>query len=66
MAGNIVTEKTNASITPIATIFPRWAKGGASEKFIVIKPIAVVKLVRNTGCILTLRLSLMAECLSMP
>ena len=48
-AGKKVTEKTKAASTPMQTIFPRSLKGGASEKFIVRNPMAVVMLVRNTG-----------------
>ena len=65
-AGIKVTEYTNAAITPIATIFPRSLNGGASEKFIVRKPIAVVTLVRKIGRRLTLSDSEIASCLLIP
>ena len=41
-------------------MLPRRRNGGASLKFMLRKPIAVVRLVRNTGCRLTRRLSTMA------
>ena len=66
IAGKIVTENTNAKVTPMATILPKWPNGGASEKFMVKKPIAVVRLVRKIGCILTRKLSFMAEFFSIP
>jgi hypothetical protein len=65
-AGRKVREKTNAANTPIQTIFPRSLKGGASEKFIVRNPIAVVMLVRNTGWKLILRDSTIASLLDFP
>ena len=54
------TLSTKAIKTPIATILPRSWKGGASEKFMLRKPIAVVTLVRKTGCKLMRMLSTIA------
>ena len=65
-AGSRVMERKNASQTPIAAMLPRSRKGGASLKFRLRKPTAVVKVVRNTGCRLTRRLSSMAARFSMP
>ena len=48
-AGKNVTDKIKAIMTPVATIFPRSRKGGASLKFILRKPIAVVMLVKKIG-----------------
>ena len=65
-AGKKVTEKTNAPATPMATIFPRSLKGGASLKFILRNPITVVNDVRKMGCRLIRRLSITALVLSCP
>ena len=53
-------------MTPTAVMFPRCQKGGESLKFILRNPIAVVRLVRNTGVMLTRRLSTIASCLFKP
>ena len=65
-AGKIVTEKTKANITPIATKLPKSLNGGESEKFILKKPIAVVILVKKIGCKFILILRAMAVRLSAP
>ena len=52
-AGRKVTESTNAAPTPNATKVPRWRNGGTSEKFMLRKPSAVVRLARKTGWRLT-------------
>ena len=59
-------EKTKASITPIATILPKSRNGGESEKFMLMKPIAVVTLVSSIGLKLTLKLSSRASLLALP
>ena len=51
---------------PKATKFPRSRYGGTSEKFMLRKPSAVVRLARNTGCRLSLRDSTMASCRESP
>ena len=48
-AGNKETDKTNDTNTPIATKLPKCLNGGTSEKFMVMKPNAVVTLARKTG-----------------
>ena len=55
-AGNTVIAKTKASMTPIATMFPKSRNGGESEKFILKKPMAVVTLVNKIGLKLTCKL----------
>ena len=65
-AGRKVIENIQAAATPVAVMLPRWANGGASLKLRLRKPIIVVTLVRNTGCMLTRRDSAMASRLAMP
>ncbi len=62
-AGMTVIEKTQAATTPMAAMLPISWNGGASEKLRLKKPIVVVRLVRNTGSVLTRRLSTRASCL---
>ena len=56
-AGNNITLKKKAAITPKAEKLPSSRNGGTSEVFMAKKPIAVVKLVRNTGDKLIFRAS---------
>ena len=65
-AGKKLMANNHATITPIAEVLPRSRKGGASLKFSVIKPIAVVNEVRNTGVKLMRKLSRIAVILSSP
>ena len=65
-AGRVNTENKNAAPTPMAVMLPRSWNGGASLKFMLRNPTAVVTLVRNTGCMFTRRLSTSASCFSVP
>ena len=65
-AGSRVTLSIKETKTPIETRFPRWLKGGTSEKFMVRKPMAVVTLAKKTGCRFTLKLSFIASFLGVP
>ena len=65
-AGKTVTENTNAAVTPIAAIFPKSLKGGASLKLSDKKPIAVVIEVKKIGPKLIRRLSTIAAFFSIP
>ena len=65
-AGKNVMDSAHASSTPVAVMFPSSWKGGDSLKFSTRKPIAVVRLVRNTGIALIRMLSLRALILSAP
>ena len=55
-AGKIVSEKTQAKITPTAVKLPKSAKMGTAEKLSVKKPTPVVALVINMGILLSERL----------
>ena len=48
-AGRNKIEKNQAATTPMATMLPRCRYGGASLKFRLRKPMAVVRLVRKIG-----------------
>ncbi len=65
-AGRKVIDRTQAATAPAAAMLPRSWNGGASEKFRLRKPIAVVRLVRKTGGMLMRRLSTIASCLLRP
>ncbi len=66
IAGSRTTENTNAASTPAATTFPSSLNGGTSLLFILRKPMAVVRLVTNTGFRLIRNASRIAACLSRP
>ncbi len=66
MAGNNRTEKINAASTPTATTLPSSLNGGTSLLFMLRKPMAVVRLVTNTGFKLIRRDSRIAVFLSRP
>ena len=65
-AGRNVTARKKAKRTPMEVMLPRSRNGGASLKFMLRKPIAVVMDVRKIGVKLILRLSTTADGLSMP
>ncbi len=65
-AGRKNTEYRNAAVIPRATVLPRSLNGGASEKFMLRNPMAVVRLVRNTGWRFILMASAMASRRPMP
>ena len=48
-AGRNSTDRMKAMPTPVAVMLPRWRNGGASLKFMLRKPMAVVRLVRKIG-----------------
>ena len=64
--GYKVIDAIKANITPNAVAVPNSLNGGESAKFIAKNPIAVVRLVINKASIFLVRLSFIAENLSMP
>ena len=65
-AGNVIKAWKRSIKLPKAIIYPNCLKGGASEKCIVRKPIAVVIAVINTGCKFTLKDSSIESFLFLP
>ena len=64
--GNTITERAKLIADPITTVLAISLNAGIFPKFTTATPTAVVRLVRNTGVILTFKLSVIDSTLFLP